>query len=100
MPAFRNVPNHGGSRRKRRTPKALRIATMQFVANATRDWPAGIATLISAKTCAGKAAVMYSHHWRFGTKSNVHKRMMFGGQNGAKIRSDKVPMANAACAPR
>ena len=25
---------------------------------------------------------------------------MFGGQNGAKIRSDSVPIAKAACAPR
>jgi len=97
MAALRSVPNHGGSLRNRWMPKALKIATRQFVPNATRDCAAGIG---SAITCAGKAAAMYSHQWLFGTRASVQKRMMFGGQNGAKIRSDKVPMENAACAPR
>jgi hypothetical protein len=79
---------------------ALRMATRQLVPNATRDCAAGMDTAASAARCAGKVAAMYSHHWRFGTKSNVQNRMMLGGQNGAKIRSDNVPTANAACAPR
>src|SRR5207249_10820604 len=97
MAALRSVPNHGGSLRNRWMPKALKIATRQFVPNATRDCAAGIG---SAITCAGTAAAMYSHQWLFGTRASVHTRMMLVGKNGAKIRSDEVQMAHAACTPR
>jgi hypothetical protein len=43
--------------------------------------------------------MIYSHQRDVGTSSKVQNKMMLGGQNGAKIRSDKVPIQNDAWAP-
>jgi hypothetical protein len=42
--------------------------------------------------CAGNAAAMKSHQRRSAATSSAQNRMTFGGQNGAKILSDSVPM--------
>ena len=91
MTACRSVPNQSGPTMKRLTPYALSIATAQFVTKATSNWVGPMPTPISATTCAGNAAAMHSHQCRRGTSSRAQKRMVLGGQNGAKMRSESVP---------
>ena len=50
--------------------------------------------LVSAITCAGNAAKMQIHHQRASTSRNAERRTIFGGQNGAKILSERVPTEN------
>ena len=82
------------------TAKALSAATEQLVAKATSNWPAGIPMRASATMCAGKAARMKIHHRRGGVTSRAQNRTTFGGQNGAKILSERVPIRKASSAPR
>src|SRR5262245_11981063 len=100
MDAFLSVPNHGGSLRNLWTAYAFRRATRQFVAKATIIWSIGIPTSTSPSTCPGKAAAMQRHRRRLVVRINAQNRTALGGQNGAKILSERVPIANAACAPR
>src|SRR5689334_14514127 len=94
--AFARVPNQGGPFSNQRTPIAFRMATRPFVPNATRYCAGGMPTATSAITWAGNVAAIYIHHFLLGTSSSAQKRMVLGGQKGAKIRSESVPIAKAA----
>src|SRR4249919_742022 len=75
---------------------ALSAATAKLVAKAavnsgSDDMP----TLVSAIMCAGNAARTPIHRHPRRTSKSVESKTIFGGQNGAKILSERVPTKNA-----
>src|SRR5262245_18923943 len=99
MPALPIEPNHGGAENRRRT-RALPIATAQLVTYAQSMAVKDMPTYDSASRCAGYAAARMPAHLLGRVSNSPQKRIAFGGQKGANMRSESVPTRKAAWAPK
>src|SRR5690242_8479097 len=78
---------------------AAEPATATLEANATSICATGMPIRASAMACAGKAAARQIQMRSRGTISSAPSSTMLGGQNGAKMLSERVPIKNAISAP-